>query len=176
VPLTDSASTKQRFAYGAGKNGIEKKYDHAGAAASISCAACPTQSVDLVFADASLSNLGSLAVADSRTSQSCDGCNDDWDKFDASTPMTCFNMNGCRMPRRVLKDDGAIWVIGFLPAIFPRVGNRAARPGLLDPERRSSGSSRIAIAELQGYRFAERRMKRLILGRQVRSLASHVQL
>ena len=50
-----------------------------------------------------------------------DGCDDDWDKFDSFDAYDLFCHQWLEECRRVLKDDGAIWVIGSYHNIF-RVG------------------------------------------------------
>ncbi|MEL7481947.1 MAG: site-specific DNA-methyltransferase [Pseudomonadota bacterium] len=87
----------------------------------------PDRSVDLVFADPpyNLQLGGNLT----RPNQSrVEGVDDDWDKFssfDAYDLFTCEWLEECR---RVLKDDGAIWVIGSYHNIF-RVGTQLQDAG-----------------------------------------------
>ena len=80
----------------------------------------PDKSVDLVFADPPY-NL-QLGGGLTRPDQSIvDGVDDDWDKFDSFDAYDLFTHQWLEQCRRVLKDDGAIWVIGSYHNIF-RVG------------------------------------------------------
>ena len=80
----------------------------------------PEKSVDLVFADPPY-NL-QLGGGLTRPDQSqVDGVNDDWDRFDSFDAYDLFTHDWLQACRRVLKDDGAIWVIGSYHNIF-RVG------------------------------------------------------
>ena len=83
-------------------------------------AALPEGSVDLVFADPpyNLQLGGELLRPDN---SKVDAVDDDWDKFGSFADYDAFTeawLAGCR---RVLKDDGALWVIGSYHNIF-RVG------------------------------------------------------
>jgi len=80
----------------------------------------PEKSVDLVFADPpyNLQLGGDLLRPDN---SKVDAVDDDWDRFDSFEAYDQFTrawLAGCR---RVLKDDGALWVIGSYHNIF-RVG------------------------------------------------------
>ncbi len=80
----------------------------------------PEKSVDLVFADPpyNLQLEGGL----SRPDQSkVDAVDDDWDKFADFAAYDAFTRAWLLAARRVLKADGAIWVIGSYHNIF-RVG------------------------------------------------------
>ncbi|WP_370274527.1 site-specific DNA-methyltransferase [Hyphomonas atlantica] len=80
----------------------------------------PDRSVDLVFADPPY-NL-QLGGGLTRPDQShVAGVGDDWDKFDSFDAYDLFTHQWLEECRRVLKDDGAIWVIGSYHNIF-RVG------------------------------------------------------
>ena len=80
----------------------------------------PDRSVDLVFADPPY-NL-QLGGGLTRPDQSVvDGVDDAWDKFDSFDAYDLFTHQWLEECRRVLKDDGAIWVIGSYHNIF-RVG------------------------------------------------------
>ncbi|MEM7663551.1 MAG: site-specific DNA-methyltransferase [Pseudomonadota bacterium] len=80
----------------------------------------PDRSVDLVFADPPY-NL-QLGQGLTRPNQSVvDGVTDEWDKFDSFDAYDLFTHQWLTEARRVLKDDGAIWVIGSYHNIF-RVG------------------------------------------------------
>ncbi len=80
----------------------------------------PEASIDLVFADPpyNLQLEGELKRPnDSRV----DGVDDDWDKFESFGDYDAFTRAWLTEARRVLKLDGALWVIGSYHNIF-RVG------------------------------------------------------
>lgn len=80
----------------------------------------PDKSVDLVFADPPY-NL-QLGGGLTRPDQSkVNGVDDEWDRFDSFDAYDLFTHQWLSEARRVLKDDGAIWVIGSYHNIF-RVG------------------------------------------------------
>ena len=80
----------------------------------------PDQSVDLVFADPPY-NL-QLGGGLTRPDQSVvDGVTDAWDQFDSFDAYDLFTHQWLSECRRVLKDNGAIWVIGSYHNVF-RVG------------------------------------------------------
>jgi modification methylase len=80
----------------------------------------PSASVDLVFADPPY-NL-QLAHELHRPDQSLvDAVDDAWDKFASFAEYDAFTRAWLKQCRRVLKDDGALWVIGSYHNIF-RVG------------------------------------------------------
>ncbi|RUT31153.1 site-specific DNA-methyltransferase [Arsenicitalea aurantiaca] len=82
--------------------------------------ALPAGSVDLVFADPPY-NL-QLSEGLTRPDQSrVDAVDDDWDKFDSFAHYDAFTRAWLKAARRVLKPDGALWVIGSYHNIF-RVG------------------------------------------------------
>lgn len=82
--------------------------------------ALPAASVDLVFADPPY-NL-QLEQGLTRPDQSkVDGVDDDWDKFESFQHYDIFTRAWLKAARRILKPDGAIWVIGSYHNIF-RVG------------------------------------------------------
>ncbi len=82
--------------------------------------ALPAGSVDLVFADPPY-NL-QLEQGLTRPDQSrVDGVDDAWDKFDSFAHYDVFTRAWLKAARRILKPDGAIWVIGSYHNIF-RVG------------------------------------------------------
>ncbi|WP_116653067.1 site-specific DNA-methyltransferase [Pelagibacterium sediminicola] len=82
--------------------------------------ALPEASVDLIFADPPY-NL-QLEEGLTRPDQSkVDAVDDDWDKFESFAHYDAFTRDWLRAARRVLKPDGAIWVIGSYHNIF-RVG------------------------------------------------------
>jgi len=80
----------------------------------------PELSVDLVFADPpyNLQLGGELTRPDNSR---VDGVDDDWDKFTSFADYDAFTRQWLAEARRVLKPDGAIWVIGSYHNIF-RVG------------------------------------------------------
>ncbi|MFT5775912.1 MAG: modification methylase [Hyphomonas sp.] len=119
VPLSDSFSRNTRCLHGAGKMELKRNTIMQGDCIDI-LRRLPDQSVDLVFADPPY-NL-QLGGGLTRPDQSVvDGCNDDWDKFDSFDAYDLFTHEWMSECRRVLKDDGAIWVIGSYHNIF-RVG------------------------------------------------------
>ncbi len=80
----------------------------------------PERSVDLVFADPPY-NL-QLGGGLTRPDQSrVDGVDDHWDQFDSFDAYDLFTHQWLEQCRRVLKDNGALWVIGSYHNIF-RVG------------------------------------------------------
>ena len=80
----------------------------------------PEKSVDLVFADPPY-YLQLDKVLHRPNNSRVDGVTDDWDKFDDFAAYDDFSKRWLGAARRVLKDDGAIWVIGSYHNIF-RVG------------------------------------------------------
>jgi modification methylase len=82
--------------------------------------ALPDKSVDLVFADPpyNLQLGGDLLRPDN---SKVDAVDDDWDQFESFAAYDKFTREWLFQCRRVLKDDGAIWVIGSYHNIF-RVG------------------------------------------------------
>ncbi|PKQ05887.1 MAG: modification methylase [Alphaproteobacteria bacterium HGW-Alphaproteobacteria-11] len=82
--------------------------------------ALPEKSVDLVFADPpyNLQLGGELTRPDQ---SKVDAVDDDWDKFASFAEYDRFTHDWMKAARRVLKDTGAIWVIGSYHNIF-RVG------------------------------------------------------
>jgi len=82
--------------------------------------ALPEKSVDLIFADPpyNLQLGGELTRPDQ---SKVDAVDDDWDKFASFETYDAFTRDWMSAARRVLKDTGAIWVIGSYHNIF-RVG------------------------------------------------------
>lgn len=83
--------------------------------------ALPENSVDLIFADPPYN----LQLEDglTRPDQSkVDAVDDDWDKFDSFAHYDEFTKAWMTAARRILKPNGAIWVIGSYHNIF-RVGS-----------------------------------------------------
>ena len=96
--------------------------------------ALPEASVDLVFADPPY-NL-QLETGLTRPDQShVDAVDDDWDKFESFAHYDAFTNAWLKAARRVLKPDGALWVIELVSQYFPR-RRGAAGSGFLDPQRR----------------------------------------
>ncbi len=83
-------------------------------------AALPDNCVDLIFADPpyNLQLGGDLTRPDQSR---VDGVDDEWDKFDSFKTYDDFTKGWLAEARRILKPDGAIWVIGSYHNIF-RVG------------------------------------------------------
>src|SRR3569623_202198 len=82
--------------------------------------ALPAGSVDLIFADPPY-NL-QLDAGLTRPDQShVDAVDDDWDKFESFAHYDRFTRSWLAAARRLLKPDGALWVIGSYHNIF-RVG------------------------------------------------------
>nr|WP_230989625.1 site-specific DNA-methyltransferase [Devosia faecipullorum] len=80
----------------------------------------PAGSIDLIFADPPY-NL-QLEQGLTRPDQSkVDAVDDDWDKFDSFAHYDAFTRAWLGAARRLLKPDGALWVIGSYHNIF-RVG------------------------------------------------------
>ena len=79
--------------------------------------ALPEKSVDLVFADPpyNLQLGGDLVRPDNSR---VDAVDDDWDQFASFDAYDKFTRDWLKAARRVLKDDGAIWVIGSYHNIF----------------------------------------------------------
>ena len=77
----------------------------------------PDRSVDLVFADPpyNLQLGGDLLRPDN---SKVDAVDDDWDRFDSFETYDAFTRAWMKECRRVLKDDGALWVIGSYHNIF----------------------------------------------------------
>ena len=80
----------------------------------------PDRSVDLVFADPpyNLQLGGDLLRPDN---SKVDAVDDDWDRFESFEAYDAFTKAWLGECRRVLKDEGALWVIGSYHNIF-RVG------------------------------------------------------
>jgi modification methylase len=82
--------------------------------------ALPERSVDMVFADPPYNlQLGGELHRPNNTR--VDGVEEDWDKFGGLAAYDRFTHNWLAAARRVLKDDGTLWVIGSYHNIF-RVG------------------------------------------------------
>ena len=83
--------------------------------------ALPAKSVDCIFADPpyNLQLGGDLNRPDG---SHVDAVTDEWDKFDSLSAYDRFTREWLAEARRVLKDDGTIWVIGSYHNIF-KVGS-----------------------------------------------------
>ncbi|GAA4720520.1 site-specific DNA-methyltransferase [Sphingomonas lutea] len=81
----------------------------------------PDKSVDMIFADPpyNLQLGGDLFRPEGGR---VDAVDDDWDKFDSLTTYDAFTRAWLAEARRILKDDGTIWVIGSYHNIY-RVGS-----------------------------------------------------
>ena len=77
----------------------------------------PDKSVDMVFADPpyNLQLCGDLLRPDN---SKVDAVDDDWDKFDSFAAYDAFTRAWLGECRRVLKDEGSLWVIGSYHNIF----------------------------------------------------------
>ena len=80
----------------------------------------PERSVDLVFADPPY-NLQLAGELFRPNNSRVDGVEDDWDRFEGLAEYDAFTRAWLQGVRRVLKDDGTLWVIGSYHNIF-RVG------------------------------------------------------
>jgi modification methylase len=80
----------------------------------------PDKSVDMIFADPpyNLQLGGDLFRPEGGR---VDAVDDDWDKFDSLATYDEFTRDWLEQARRILKDDGTIWVIGSYHNIY-RVG------------------------------------------------------
>jgi len=83
-------------------------------------ASLPDKCIDMIFADPpyNLQLGGELFRPDG---SHVDAVTDDWDKFDTFEAYDRFTRSWLREARRILKDDGTLWVIGSYHNIF-RVG------------------------------------------------------
>jgi DNA modification methylase len=80
----------------------------------------PAKSVDLIFADPPYNlQLRNQLLRPNQTV--VDGVDDEWDQFANVAEYDAFTRNWLSACRRVLKDDGTIWVIGSYHNIF-RIG------------------------------------------------------
>lgn len=77
----------------------------------------PNESVDLIFADPpyNMQTSGELIRADGSI---FNGINESWDKFSSLEQYDKFSYQWLSECRRILKDDGAIWVIGSFQNIY----------------------------------------------------------
>src|SRR6478735_3886053 len=81
----------------------------------------PDKSIDMIFADPpyNLQLGGDLNRPDG---SHVDAVTDEWDKFDSLAAYDKFTREWLAEARRILKDDGTIWVIGSYHNIF-KVGS-----------------------------------------------------
>ncbi|WP_404335138.1 site-specific DNA-methyltransferase [Sphingomonas sp. MMS12-HWE2-04] len=81
----------------------------------------PAKSIDMIFADPpyNLQLGGDLNRPDG---SHVDAVTDEWDKFDSLSAYDKFTREWLAEARRILKDDGSIWVIGSYHNIF-KVGS-----------------------------------------------------
>ncbi len=113
----------------------------------------PSGSVDLVFADPPYNlQLGGDLLRPNNTR--VDGVNHAWDRFDNFASYDQFTRTWLSECRRVLKPNGAIWVIGTYHNIF-RLGDGASGSRLLAPERHHLAEDE-PDAELQGHALHQR--------------------
>src|SRR5262245_32105161 len=82
----------------------------------------PEKSVDMIFADPPY-NLQLEGELHRPNNTKVDAVDDDWDKFADFASYDRFTQDWLTAARRVLKDDGTIWVIGSYHNIF-RVGTK----------------------------------------------------
>ncbi len=77
----------------------------------------PSESIDLIFADPpyNLQLKGSLLRPDN---SKVDACDDDWDQFDTFKVYDDFTRDWLKEAKRLLKPNGAIWVIGSYHNVF----------------------------------------------------------
>lgn len=81
----------------------------------------PDKSIDMIFADPPYNlQLGGDLIRPE--GGKVDACDDDWDKFDSLAVYDDFTREWLEQARRILKDDGTIWVIGSYHNIY-RVGS-----------------------------------------------------
>jgi modification methylase len=80
----------------------------------------PDKCIDMMFADPPYNLMlgGDLLRPDN---SKVDAVNDDWDKFESFAAYDKFSRAWLTQARRILKDDGTLWVIGTYHNIF-RVG------------------------------------------------------
>ena len=80
----------------------------------------PAKSIDLIFADPPY-NLQLEKVLKRPDQSKVNGVKENWDKFNNFQDYDNFTKNWLNEARRILKDDGTIWVIGTYHNIF-RIG------------------------------------------------------
>ena len=83
--------------------------------------ALPAGSVDLIFADPPYNlQLGGELLRPNNSK--VEGVDEDWDRFSDFAAYDAFTRDWLKAARRLLKDDGGLWVIGSYHNIF-RVGS-----------------------------------------------------
>ena len=82
----------------------------------------PASSIDMVFADPPY-NLQLENELLRPNNSVVDGVDEAWDRFDGFADYDCFTVAWLKAVRRVLKNDGTLWVIGSYHNIY-RVGAR----------------------------------------------------
>ena len=118
-------------------------------------AGLPEGSVDLVFADPpyNLQLKGELHRPDNSR---VDAVDDAWDSFSSFGAYDRFTQAWLTEARRILKPDGAIWVIGSYHNIF-RVGAAILQDArLLDPQRHRLAQDPTRCRTFRGRRFDQR--------------------
>ena len=95
---------------------IQKDYIYQGDCLDI-LKTFPDRSVDLIFADPpyNMQTEGELLRIDGTAFE---GVSDKWDKFNSLQEYDNFSRQWLVECRRILKNDGAIWVIGSFQNIF----------------------------------------------------------
>ncbi len=81
----------------------------------------PANSVDMIFADPPYNLQLNQTLVRPDTNTLVDGVDSEWDKFNSFKDYDDFTFKWLKSCRRVLKDDGTLWVIGSYHNIF-RVG------------------------------------------------------
>ena len=120
VPMTETGRTRARSRPVAIKKELPLdtiiQGDCIGAMARL-----PDKSVDMIFADPpyNLQLQGNLFRPEGGL---VDACDDEWDKFESLATYDDFTREWLHEARRILKDDGTIWVIGSYHNIY-RVGS-----------------------------------------------------
>lgn len=116
---TKTTSRRKAASSSSAKAGLKTDVIYAGNCIEV-MNSLPEKSVDLVFADPpyNLQLGGDLTRPDNSR---VDGVDDAWDKFDSFADYDRFTREWLAAARRVLKDDGTLWVIGSYHNIF-RVG------------------------------------------------------
>ena len=87
----------------------------------------PECSVDLIFADPPY-NLQLKSELHRPDNSRVDAVNDHWDQFESFRTYDEFTNNWLAAAKRILKKDGAIWIIGSYHNIF-RVGSAVQNQG-----------------------------------------------
>lgn len=88
----------------------------------------PEKSVDMVFADPPYNLQLHQALLRPETGEPIASVTDEWDKFEDNAAYDAFTCAWLTAARRVLKDDGTLWVTGSYHNIY-RVGAILANLG-----------------------------------------------